>query len=345
MKTLLLRSNICTILFFFATQLFAQTQNVSREFSAAFYNAENLFDLDDDPEINDNEFLPESEKQWTEARYQKKLKDVARVIASVPGKNLPDLMGLSEVENRTVLLDLVKQADLFAAGYMIVHQDSPDRRGIDVALLYKPDRFKVLHQDYFTIPLVTNGKPTRDVLYAKGLVNGSDTLHVFVNHWPSRYGGKEKSAPNRNAVAAIVRYRVDSLLQNQSDCKILLMGDFNDNPDDESISDILGGAAMPDQTDKPLFNLHAAAWSRGEGTFNYRGDWAMLDQILISWSLKDATLGLSVKPGAAGILREPWMIHTDKEGVEFPNKTYGGSRYYGGISDHYPVYVEMEFLR
>jgi predicted extracellular nuclease len=316
MKTLLQRKSIGVVLIFLSAQLIAQTHNVVHEFSAAFYNAENLFDNEDDPETNDEDFLPESEKEWTEVRYQKKLKDVARVIASMPGKHLPDLVGLSEVENRTVLLDLVKQADLFAAGYMIVHKDSPDRRGIDVALLYKPDRFEVLYQDYFTIPLVTNGKPTRDVLYVKGLVSEADTLHVFINHWPSRFGGKEKSAPNRNAVAAMVRYRVDSLLQNQPDCKILLMGDFNDNPDDESIVDILGGASMPDQTDKPLFNLYAAAWSRGEGTFNYRGDWGMLDQILISWSLKDATRGLSVKPDAAGILRKPWMIYTNEKGVE-----------------------------
>lgn len=329
----------------FCTGVSAQFTTPEDRFTAAFYNVENLFDTVDDPAIDDDEFLPDAPKQWTIPRYQKKLSDLARVIAAIPGEGLPDLVGLSEVENRTVVLDLAKEKELFIAGYLIVHRDSPDRRGIDVALLYKPDRFKLLHEDYFTTRVVTSGKPTREVLYAKGLINGSDTLHVFVNHWPSRYGGAEKSAPNRNAMAAQVRYRIDSLQQVQPDCKILVMGDFNDNPNNESMAEILEGATMPNQTDKPLFNLHAAAWSRGEGTFNYRGNWGMLDQILVSWSLLNATTGLNIKPDAGGILREPWMIHTDKKGVEYPNKTYGGTRYYGGISDHFPVYVEMEFIR
>lgn len=328
----------------FGSALCAQTIP-SKPFTAAFYNVENLFDTVDDPTVNDDEFLPDTPKKWTIQRYQQKMSDLAGVIAAIPGKGLPDILGLSEVENRTVLLDLVKEQDINLAAYMLVHKDSPDRRGIDVALLYKPDRFKLLHEDFFTAPLVTTGNPTRDVLYAKGLVEGNDTLHVFVNHWPSRYGGAEKSAPNRNAIAALVRYRIDSLQHAQPDCKILVMGDFNDNPTNESMAEILEGATMPNQTDKPLFNMHAAAWSRGEGTFNYRGDWSMLDQILVSWSLLNATTGLNIKPDSGGIVREPWMMYTDKDGVEFPSKTYGGSRYYKGISDHLPVYVEMGFFR
>lgn len=313
-------------------------------FIAAFYNVENLFDTEDDPAIFDEEFTPDTPKRWTEDRYNKKQVKLAEVIAAIPGE-LPDLMGLCEIENKTVLLDFTKQTGVSAAGYMMVHQDSPDRRGIDVALLYKPNRFRVLHEDYFTAPLATSGNPTRDVLYAKGLVEGKDTLHVFVNHWPSRYGGVEKSNPNRLVIAALLRYRIDSLQLAQPDCKILVMGDFNDNPTDESMEEVLGGATRPDATHQPLFNLHAAAYSQGEGTFNYRGVWSMLDQILVSWSLRDAAQGLSCPPDAGKILREPFMIYTDKKGVEFPNKTYSGQRYYGGISDHLPVYVEMEFLR
>lgn len=326
-----------------ATTLFAQTK-ASKPFTAAFYNVENLFDIVDDPTINDNEFLPDAPKQWTVNRYKQKLTDLAEVISAIPGSGLPDMLGLCEIENRTVLLDLVKEQELSIAGYLMVHKDSPDRRGIDVALLYKPDRFRILHEDFFTAPLVTSGNPTRDVLYAKGLVEGKDTLHVFVNHWPSRYGGVEKSAPNRNAVAALVRYRIDSLQQAQPDCKILVMGDFNDNPDNESMDEILGGALLPDATHQPLYNLHAASYADEEGTFNYRGEWSMLDQILVSWSLMDAISGLFCPPDAGGILREPFMIYTNKQGVEYPSKTYGGENYYGGVSDHLPVYVNMEFL-
>ncbi|TVR39834.1 MAG: endonuclease [Cryomorphaceae bacterium] len=334
-----------TILICVSISASAQSTHKSTPFSVAFYNVENLFDTVNDPNINDNEFVPDAAKQWTRERYLKKQEDLARVIAAIPPGELPDLVGLCEVENRTVLLDLAKQKEIAAAGYGIVHRDSPDRRGIDVALFYKPNRFSLLHEDYFTIPLVTSGGPTREVLYAKGLVNGSDTLHVFVNHWPSRYGGVEKSAPNRNAMAAQVRYRIDSLQQTQPDCKILVMGDFNDNPDNESMAEILGGATRADQTELPLYNLHAAAWSRGEGTFNYRGEWSMLDQILVSWSLLNAATGLSVRPDAAGILREPWMIYTNPQGVEYPSKTYGGDSYYGGVSDHLPVFVEMEIIK
>lgn len=333
-----------TFLIFVALTASAQSTQNSAPFTVAFYNVENLFDTVDDPKINDKEFLPDAPKKWTQERYLKKQADLARVIATIPPGGPPDLVGLCEVENRTVLLDLTKQKDIASAGYGIVHRDSPDRRGIDVALFYKPDRFTLLHEGYFTIPLVTSGGPTREVLYAKGLVDGLDTLHVFVNHWPSRYGGVEKSAPNRNAMAAQVRYRVDSLQQIQPNCKILVMGDFNDNPDNESMAEILGGATQADQTELPLFNLHAAAWSRVEGTFNYRGDWSMLDQILVSWPLLNAASGLSVRPDAAGILREPWMIYTNREGVEYPNKTYGGENYYGGVSDHYPVFAEMEII-
>jgi predicted extracellular nuclease len=322
-----------------------KNQPTGEPFVIAFYNVENLFDTLNDPLIQDTEFLPEAPKNWNTERYFKKQADLAKVIAAIPAPDLPDLVGLCEIENLAVVLDLAKQQAISAAGYHIVHQDSPDRRGIDVALMYKPNKFQVLHEEFFTTPLPSSGNPTRDILYAKGLVLNSDTLHVFVNHWPSRYGGVEKSEPNRVAIAQLLRNKIDSLQRMQPQCKITVIGDFNDNPDNRSMKEVLGGALRADETHQPLFNLHAAAWARGEGTFNFRGEWNMLDQILVSWSIKDASTGLHVNPDAAGILREPWMIYTDQKGVEYPTKTYGGERYFGGISDHFPVYVEMEFLR
>lgn len=313
------------------------------DFSVAFYNVENLFDTVDDPAIDDEEFLPDSPRQWTADRYRLKQTDVAKVIAAIPVKGLPDILGLCEVENRTVLLDLVKTEELALAGYMMVHTDSPDRRGIDVALLYKPDRFRTVHEETFTAPLANSGNPTRDVLYVKGLAMNSDTLHVFVNHWPSRYGGAVKSEPNRIGIAQLVRARIDSVLQVEPNAKIVVMGDFNDNPTDTSVNEVLGAATMPDETELPLFNLHARSFGPDRGTFNYRGTWNMLDQIIVSWGLRDATHGLSCPPGAGHILREPFMIYTSDKGMEYPNKTYGGDRYYGGISDHLPVYAKFTF--
>ncbi len=333
-----------TFLLIFST---ANAQIVKSEidtFTVAFYNVENLFDTINDPAISDTEFLPEAEKQWTEKRYHKKLSNLAKVIAAIPSPELPDLVGLCEVENKMVVLDLTKQQEISNAGYQIVHNDSPDRRGIDVALLYKPGHFSVLKHQSFTAPLVTSGNPTRDVLYVTGVARKTDTLHIFVNHWPSRYGGVEKSAPNRNAIAKLVRTKIDSLQQADPDAKIVVMGDFNDNPDDTSVEEILGGATIPEETEKPLYNLHSAAYSRGEGTFNYKGTWSMLDQILVSWSLRDSATGLHCPADAGGILREPWMIYTSKKGVEYPNKTYGGPSYYGGYSDHLPVYATFQYI-
>ncbi len=333
----------CTA-FFCSAAVQAQTFQADT-FVVAFYNVENLFDTINDPNINDTDFLPDAEKQWTEKRYQKKLQNLARVISAIPGSEAPDILGICEVENEMVVLDLVKQKQLSGAGYHAVHTDSPDLRGIDVALLYKPKKFKVLHEETFTAPLATSGNPTRHVLYVKGVVFKTDTIHLFVNHWPSRYGGVDVTAPNRNKIAELVRHKVDSINHIHPNAKIIVMGDFNDNPDNESVLQILGAATNPEESDKPLFNLHAAAYSRNEGTYNYRGTWSMLDQILVSWSIRDAASGLYCSGTSGGILREPWMIYTNREGVEYPNRTYGGPNYYGGYSDHLPVYSIMEFIR
>lgn len=319
-----------------------QPKEAGEPFTVGFYNVENLFDYEDDPTIDDDEFLPKAPKYWNAPRYRKKLNDIGRVIDAIPGE-LPVLMGLSEIENRTVLLDLTKRESLSAAAYHIVHRDSPDGRGIDVALLYQPDRFEVLHEAFFTTPLPAGNRPnTREVLYAKG-VAGQDTLHVMVNHWPSRYGGQERSEPNRIAIAQLVREKVDSILARSANAKIIVMGDLNDYPNNQSVQDVLGAAVIPEQNGQPLFNLTADAAAEGMGSYFFQGKWGMLDQIIVSWSLLNAYDGLGCAPDAGKVMQLEWMMYIDKKGRALPDRTYGRDSYYGGISDHLPVYATFKY--
>lgn len=310
----------------------------------AFYNVENLFDIYDDPLTADDEFTPNSDKKWTQERYETKLDNLAKVIDAIPGE-LPHLLGLCEVENEAVLKDLIAVQDMRSAGYGIVHRDSPDGRGIDVALLYQPERFRPIHEQFFTTALPVGTRPnTRHVLYSQGLVETGDTLHVFVNHWPSRSGGERETQPNRAAIAQLVRHKVDSLLDLNANAQILIMGDMNDEPTDRSVAKVLGAATSLLDTQKPLYNLMADAHAAGEGTYNYKGDWNMLDNLIVSWSILDKDIGLYCDPESTQILMLDWMFYTHpKDKLKYPNRTYGGSNYYGGYSDHLPVYTTLQY--
>lgn len=310
----------------------------------AFYNVENLFDIYDDPITADDEFTPYSEKKWTQERYETKLNNLAKVVDAIPG-DLPGLLGLCEVENRTVLKDLVAESDLRAASYSIIHSDSPDGRGIDVALLYQSKRFQPIHEQFFTTALPTgNRSNTRHILYAQGLVENGDTLNIFVNHWPSRYGGEVKSRPNRAAIAQLLRNKVDSLLALNSNANILIMGDMNDDPTDLSVAEILGAATSLLNTEKPLYNLMADAHAAGEGTYNYKGNWNMLDQFIVSWPMLEEDDGLYFDTNDSQILRLDWMLFTHpKDRLQYPDRTYGGTNYYGGYSDHLPIYTTLQY--
>lgn len=313
-------------------------------FIVAFYNVENLFDIYDDPLTADDEFTPDSEKKWNQERYETKLRNLAKVMDAIPGE-LPQLLGLCEVENLAVLKDLIAVEDMHSAGYGIVHRDSPDGRGIDVALLYQPNRYRPIHEQFFTTPLPVGPRPnTRHVLYSQGVVENGDTLHVFVNHWPSRSGGERKTQPNRAAIAQLVRNKVDSLLALDVNAQILIMGDMNDEPTNRSVAKVLGAATSLLDTQKPLYNLMANAHAAGEGTYNYKGDWNMLDNLIVSWSLLNEEIGLFTDPGETEVLMLDWMLFTHpKDKLKYPNRTYGGSNYYGGYSDHLPIYTTLQY--
>jgi predicted extracellular nuclease len=311
-----------------------------RNLTVAFYNVENLFDTVDDPHKNDNEFLPGSKKKWTETRYTKKLEDLAKVLSSINKNELPEIVGLCEVENKKVLTDLVNAKYLSEGNYKIVHYESPDFRGIDCALIYRPDEFKVLKS--FAVKVQFKDKPgysTRDILYVKGKTKNRETLHIFVNHWPSRIGGVEKSEPRRVAVATILKSKIDSVLAESPKANIIVLGDMNDEPSNSSLAQVLG-AQKPGTQNSRLINLMYPVHENKMGSYNYRGNWNMLDNIVVSESLLD-NKGFRCTPEKGFVFHKEWMEYKNRKGEISPNRTYGGPNYYGGISDHFPVYFNL----
>ena len=326
------------------TVLFSCSSNKRMErknMTVVFYNVENLFDTENEPGKSDGEFTPEGEKKWDQQRYGKKLADIAKVLTSVNETELPEIIGLCEVENRSVLEDLIETGKLASREYKIVHHESPDFRGIDCALLYRPDEFKVLHHQ--PIKISFKNEPdykTRDILYVKGRTVNREKLHIFVNHWPSRIGGTEKSEPNRVQVATILKEKIDSISQTSSNAKIIVMGDMNDEPDNKSLQQILG-AKKPAEETAQLRNLMFPADENGEGSYNYRGNWNMLDNLVVSKNLLDEK-GFQVTNKQGYIFQKEWMEYKNRNGGVSPNRTYGGPNYYGGISDHFPVYFKLQ---
>jgi predicted extracellular nuclease len=332
-----MKNFLILIIFLFPFLSFSQTKESKS--IIAFYNVENLFDTINDPLTKDNEFTPESEKEWTNERYQKKLNDLAKVLSSLNNSDLPVLIGFAEVENRLVLEDLIESKHLKTGDYKIVHEESPDIRGIDVALIYKSKNFKYLDHKKIPIPLNTKYK-VRDILYTKGILNNSDTMHVFVNHWKSRIGGQEKTESQRIQCAKILRNTIDSILLIDKNANILIMGDFNDEPKNRSVFKTLG--ANNSGNPESLHNLMLALSENGLGTYNYRGNWSVLDHIIVSNNLVNNTQDLIVSGNTGHIFSADWITFTYKDGNKSPNRTYGGPNYYGGYSDHYPVYVILE---
>ncbi|MFA5574214.1 MAG: endonuclease [Brumimicrobium sp.] len=301
-----------------------------------FYNVENLFDTINDPNTLDDEFLPESSKKWTSKRYFDKLEKLATVL-TYPSDNNPLFFGLAEVENKNVVQDLIKTGRLATSNYSIIHYDSPDIRGIDVALVYDFERFHVLYQE--SIDLSITEEPdykTRDILYVKGLLKDGLNIHVFVNHWSSRRGGVEASEYKRiNAANALTR-KTDSIRNVDANANIIIMGDFNDHPNNKSIKETLGAGSKEDKKD--FVNLMLPLKKEGLGTYNFRGDWGMLDQFIVSFNMIDENNALQIKNGTAMIVNDDQFMHIFESGEKTPNKTYGGPNYYGGYSDHLAIY-------
>jgi len=312
-------------------------RNIKQEYTVVSYNVENLFDTIDDPNIPDEEFLPESEKKWDNKAYQKKLDDLVKVITEVNSVELPEIVGLVEVENHKVLEDLVGTA-LLKNQYNIIHEESPDYRGIDVALIYRLDAFQEISHE--VLPVVFPDDPnfkTRDILHVTGKIKNK-TIHVFVNHWPSRIGGDDKTEPKRVLAASVLKNKTDQILAADPKAKIIIMGDMNDEPVNKSLKETLD-AGSPDSGSK-LVNLMFPDDNAGLGTYFYSGNWNMLDNIVVSGYVLNGK-GIKVEDSKGNIFRKDWMIYTNKNGDQTPNRTYVGNRYVGGVSDHFPVYFKM----
>jgi hypothetical protein len=328
---------------YFLTGQEAPVNPASKTLRIGFYNVENLFDTIDDPAINDASFLPDARIPWTTSRYAQKLDHLAEVIYSLSDGKPLAILGLCEVENAQVLNDLVRSPQILPYQYKIVHHEGPDERGIDNALLYDANQFEPLYSRGVPVILHSdNNDRTRDILYVKGLVRKSkkDTLHIFVNHWPSRYGGREASEPKRIRAAKALKEVTDSLLQLPHNPLVIAMGDFNDEPADISMVETL--KALPPENNpqsNELYNLMYPPYEEGKGTLWYR-DWDMFDMIILSGNFWTNKKGIQINMNEGNIFSEEWMMFTDSKGNSRPNRTASKS-YYGGYSDHLPVYVDL----
>ena len=315
-----------------------QTTSVS-DIRIAFYNVENLFDTEKHPTKPDEEFTPDGRNKWTVERYNTKLDQLGKVINAM---SLPTFLGVCEVENEKVLLDLAANEQLKAGNYGVAHRESNDYRGIDVALLYNKDVFEVekIENTVLTFPKsITGGQSytSRDIFHVTGAIN-SETWHIFVNHWPSRRGGLKESEPKRTFVAGELKKQINAVLEKDKNAYIVIMGDFNDETDNKSITETLGAIAENTEQEAELVNCFASYDAEQKGSYNYRGNWNMLDQIILSDNFYDK------KPfqfKSAIIFQQEWMMYNDKRNGAMPNRTYGGPNYYGGFSDHLPVYVDI----
>jgi endonuclease/exonuclease/phosphatase family metal-dependent hydrolase len=313
-----------------------------------FYNVENLFDTEDDKHKNDNEFLPDGKRNWTLGRYQNKLNNIARVI-SAAGENFdaPAIVGVCEVENDKVLTDLTKYSLLKKWKYRFVVTDSPDDRGIDVALLYQRDKFKYLAHDFLRLNFPYNPrKKTRDILHVSGITASRDTLDIFVCHFPSRRGGEDKSEPDRIYAASVVKNAADSIFRVRTNANIIIMGDFNDEPSNRSIRETLDAApAVSNAKPQRLYNLFAHfEKERNKGSYKYGRAWNMLDQMIVSGNLLNSKQTFRVLPHTAAIFSRDYMLTEDKNrGGKRPKKTFNGNTHEGGYSDHLPIIADFSW--
>ncbi len=337
----------CSILTFIAFAVFAQKPH-----TIMFYNVENFFDTINDPDINDEEFTPEGKNNWTGDKYYKKLANVEQVLFDIASanKSFPAVIGLSEVEVRSVLEDIAATPKLAPANYRIVHFDSPEERGVDVAFLYRPDIFKI--EGSYPIKSIIPGRPdfrTRDILTMWGTIE-DEPFCFMVSHWSSRWGGKEQSEFLRIANAAQMREVADSVRKANPKVKVVMMGDFNDDPTDKSVAEVLGAKEkIKDLKEGDYFTPYAAMLKAGYGTLAYGDMWNIFDNIVVSDNLINGAndeLQLQRSPTNrkvyGSIFKAPYMIQKSGKFKGYPFRSFSGGAFTGGYSDHLPVYIHID---
>lgn len=311
-----------------------------------FYNLENLFDTIDNPAVNDEEFTPAGAKNYTGKIYLDKLGKLSTVISQMGADKNPDgpaILGVAEVENDTVLKDLVKHPLIQKRNYQVIHYDSRDARGIDVGLLYNPKYFKPEASDKLFVQLPGGSKDayyTRDILWVKGKLDG-ETVHLYVNHWPSRSGGEERSAPAREAAAQVCRDHMDSVFRSEPDAKVIVMGDLNDDPVNASVAAIINAKGKQRDVKRGgMFNPWMELYKKGIGTLAYQDTWGLFDQVILSqaWLGRDQDGFFFYQQH---IFNKEYMVENIGRYKGYPMRTWDGNRYRGGYSDHFPTYVVL----
>ena len=331
------------VLLFVCFSQFSYSQQKTHNFSILFYNVENLFDTEDNQDTEDNYFTPDGEFHWTGKRLNLKLLNISKAILSASGWSVPDILLFCEIENREVLEKLIKNTPLKSFPFKIIHKDSPDHRGIDVGMMYNAERFYPIEYNYYPVEMNQKKIDTREILYVSGVVNGTDTLHIFGNHWPSRFSGFMETKSLRNAAAKLLKAKVDELYQKYQSPKIVIMGDFNDNPEDESLFEVLMAKKAEESIlENQLFNLFFDLKRVNSGTLKYQSQWFIFDQIIVSGSLLTANSGICTRLENAKIVALPFLLEQDEKfGGNKPFRTYYGFSYNGGFSDHLPVLLEL----
>ena len=303
----------------------------SQEIFTMFYNVENLFDTIDSPINNDNEFLPHGKKQWNTKRYNQKIDQLTKVFSSINNGNKLNLIGLSEIENEFVIKDLLQTKFFKNYKYQIIHKESPDQRGIDCALLID-ENFELLTQDFIHIQIPGATKATRDIVYARIKIE-NEILNVFVNHWPSRWGGQKETNYKRVFTAKKLKSYIDNNIDASEN--IIIMGDLNDYHSNESISQIL-----IENNERQLINLMATKKMKNKGSYNYQGNWNFIDHMIVSKRLFKKRNPIKIID--YDVFREDWLLYTNKKGEKYPKRTYGGKNWYGGFSDHLPIFCVLK---
>ena len=326
----------------FCFMLSAQNKTDHQTVIIGFYNLENLFDTINDPNTNDEQHLPDGDYQWDTEKYNRKLQNMSYAISQIAKEDGgPVILGVSEVENERVLIDLVNHPNLKPLNYGVIHHDSPDRRGVDVAYIYQKDRFKLIDKVPYRLVTSDTSFRTRDQLLIKGVIDGCDTVHVIVNHWPSKLGGEKRSMPKRMAAAELCKHISDSIMLSNPKAKVIIMGDLNDNPNAKSLMNVLRPKTKAKDVEvNQLFNPMYKLYMQGIWSYVYRDEPNVIDQIIVSYGLLNAQSGY--RYAGVSIFRANFLLTKTGAYEGTPFRTYAAGTYLGGYSDHLPVYITLQ---
>lgn len=338
-----MKNLLAVLLILAAVSAQAQKGPLLKPARVIFYNTENLFDTINDPATNDEDFLPESKQHWNSEKYNLKLDHISKALRAMLDTIQPMVIGLAEVENKKVVEDLIAQPALKKFNFGIIHHDSPDERGIDVAMLYNRDVIEENFNAFLPIsfPFDSTDK-TRDILYMKGFVNEGEPLWIFVNHWSSRREG-ELGAKKRLAEEKILKDKILDVYKGEPDARVIVMGDLNDNPTDVSPLTLADATNIKNPTTQLLVNMMKPLYARKEFSLKYKDESDIFDQFFVSRNLLNTKASYFIRPDGAHIFNSVWLLFNHPKYGWIPNRTYSGDRWVKGYSDHLPVYMDIVF--